>query len=152
MKLARKIFLVTAKTIVLLAGFGAGLIAGVGDSSPPTVVEGIIILPLAILIIPPLIVLSFRINVATGFFKPPWETPSRAEKMNPLSAVQLGSFICIAIGLGATVSIAWRGLVAFYYALVGFSAGIGLHLALVRLMSRYPPPQMNIQESNAETQ
>jgi hypothetical protein len=149
MELARRSFLMTAKVFLLLVGFGLGLGAGLGDPNSPTIAEGIISAVLTILFLPPMVVMLFRVEVAIGIFKPPWETPSGSSTMNPLSAVQLGSLVFTAMGVGSTVAIPWRGFAALSYALIGLSGGIGLHLALVRLMKRFPPNQTNTQDSDS---
>jgi hypothetical protein len=117
MKLARKSFLVTAKVFLLLVGFAVGLGTGLGDPNSPTIVEGIISAILTILFLPPMVILLFRVEVAISIFKPPWEAPSHSSTMNPLSAVQLGSLVFTAMGVGSTVAIPWRGLAALSYAL-----------------------------------
>jgi len=114
------------------------------------ILAGIVISSLTVLILPILIVFLFRFGMAAGYFKPPWPAPSRASTMTPLSAVHLGSFVCIAVGVGATISIVWRGTEVVYYALLGFSAGLAFHLALVKLMRRFPPHQVCPEEKREE--
>jgi hypothetical protein len=149
MKLRRNTLVAIAKIILLLAGFASGLFAGMSDSSAPTVVEGVIIALITILTMPLLIMLLFRVSVAIGVFKPPWEVPTRVGKLTPLSSVQLGSFVFAAMGVGATVSLAWRGLMANGYILLGFAGGLACHLALVRLRKRFSSPQGNMQDSTS---
>lgn len=136
----RKTFLLTAQAFIVLVAFVTGLFAGTGDSSPPTVAEGIISVPLVILFMPLVTVLLFRLEVAIGIFRPPWDTPSCAAQMNPLSAVRLGSWAFTAAGAGATLAIVWRGIAAVPYALIGLAGGFALHLALMRLVKRYSQP------------
>jgi hypothetical protein len=151
MRLTRTTLNATAKAILVLAGFASGLIAGLGGSSQGTVVEGLIGACLGILIMPLLIVLLFRFEVAIGIFKPPWEPPNRARSMNPLSLVQLGSYFFTAVGAGATMSIAWTPLAGINAALIGFSGGIALYIGLVRLMKRYSLPHTNDQGAVADS-
>jgi hypothetical protein len=143
MKLTRTRALAAARTFLVLTGFVTGLGTGLGEANPPRLLEAVVSAVLGVLLIPLLVVFFFRIEVAMGLFKPPWEHPSSASTMNPLSLVQLGYFVFAALGLGAAMAIPWRGLPAFSYALLALSGAIGLDLALVQLLRSFPPPQMN---------
>lgn len=151
MRLSRKAILVTAKVFLLAVGFAVGLGAGLGDPTSPTIAEASVSAVLTILLLPLIVVLLFRAEVAIGAFKPPWESPSRSSTMNPLSAVQLGSLVFAAMGVGSMVAVPWRGFAAVSYALLGLSGSIGLDLALVRLMKRFPPLQTHTHDSDAES-
>jgi hypothetical protein len=150
MKETRKNYLLLAKVFLLLVGFVQGLLASMHHFQQLKIIDVIILVPLIILIGPILCVLLFRVEVAIGAFKPPWEKPSLIGELNPLSCVQLGSFLLYAIGVGAMISMAWSGLTAFEYMLLGFSGGIAFHLALLLLMKRYPPLQMNAANDTKE--
>jgi hypothetical protein len=132
---------ITARVVLPLAGFVLGLFADVDDLRPPTVVEGVVLVPLVIFLLPPLVMMLFRVEVALGAAKPPWESPNHAGRLNPLLLIQIASLLLAAVGLGATISIAWKGAAAVYYALLGWSGAVAFHLALRWLMRRYLAPQ-----------
>jgi hypothetical protein len=102
-----------------------------------TVVEAIV----GVLVLPLMMELLFRFHVSAGYFKPPWEAPTWAGKMTWLSLFQLFSFVFFAMGLGASISIAWNGIASLQEALLGFSGAIGVLRGVARLLKRYPPVQ-----------
>lgn len=126
--------------IWIILGFSMGLLGSIANEKPPRLVEGILSCVLPILVLPRLVEFVFRLNVAVGAFHPPWEAPSSANRMNPLSFVRLGFLLFIAVGVASTISIAWRGLAAAYHVLLSFSGALACHLALHRLLRRFPPP------------
>jgi hypothetical protein len=151
MKVTSPPVIITLKVIFILVGFTFCLLGNQIDKQHwPTVLEGIISAVLNLLVAPFLIVLVVRLNVATGFLKPPWEAPTIVsnpfDPWNPLPLIQFGSFLGIAGGVGLSISIVWNGLQALGGALGFLSGGIAFHLGLIRLMKIYPALQNNSHE------
>ena len=142
----RKVIFVGGEALFLLGGFLLGLLGGGQEEKAgmSEMVQTGIACGLAILIMPWLMVLLVRFDIAIGFFKPPWERP-RLFRIpggwdDPLPYFQLIAFVFAAMGVGAAVSITWRGLRAVPMALLGICGGIGLHLGLKRLTARFTRP------------
>jgi hypothetical protein len=127
------------KAVILLQGLVAGMFAAASDFN---LVEGIISAVLALLLLPILIVLVIRANIALGFLQPPWDAPHLASnpisQKDPLPFIQFASFYFASAGVGAAVSIVWKGAAAVPWALVGLCGGIGCHLGLLRLLASFP--------------
>jgi hypothetical protein len=152
MKLTSKPVIVTIKVIFWLAGFALGLIGNQVDKTEPQfVLLECIISAIIIPIVGPFTI-SFlvRIIVAIGFYKPSWEAPTLASNpfdyRDPLPFFQFASFLLTVVGIGATISIIWKGLSGVGLALIGFSGGLACYLGLFRLMKTYSPIQSNTQE------
>ena len=151
MKVTSPPVIITLKVIFILGGFTIALIGNQIDKhqESPTILVAIISSVVTLLLVPYVIVLLVRLNVAIGFYKPPWEPPTLSSNpfdyRNPLLFFHFASFVFVAFGIGAMISIPWNGLVGVSLALIGFSGGVACYLGLIRLMKLYPPLQNNSQ-------
>jgi hypothetical protein len=130
-----------AKALLVISGFVAGLIGSGAHTNAHELMMTVVGAIVGVLVLPLMMELMFRFHVLAGYFKPPWEAPTWSGKMTWLSLFQLFSFVFFAMGLGASISIAWNGIVSLQIALMGFSGAIGVHRGIARLLKRYPPVQ-----------
>lgn len=142
MRPARKFFLRAIHPFFLWIGIFQGLVASCEESAPVTgmgPLAAIFVAVFGIMILPRLAEFLCQLSVVTGIFKPPWESPRNATKLNLLSAIQIGCIWCIGLATGITLSVPWQGVRAAYVALDAYALALALHLTLVRLTKRFSP-------------
>jgi hypothetical protein len=139
----RQTVFVVGEVVFIVAGFVVGLI-GPDVKDNASLVGAAVGGGLAVFGVPWLMVLLVRLNIAVGFFKPPWKRPHLTRIPDswdgPLPYFQLLAFVSTASGIGATISIAWNGVQAVPTALLGLCGGIALYLGLVRLIALFSRP------------